>query len=36
MGEAANTYEAVAREWIEQNRAHWWRATRWFETHIKK
>lgn len=23
MGEAANTYEAVAREWIEQNRAHW-------------
>lgn len=23
MGEAANTFEAVAREWIEQNRAHW-------------
>lgn len=23
MGEAANTFEAVAREWIEQNRGHW-------------
>lgn len=23
MGENANTFEAVAREWIEQNRAHW-------------
>lgn len=23
LGEAANTFEAVAREWIEQNRAHW-------------
>lgn len=23
IGEAANTFEAVAREWIEQNRSHW-------------
>lgn len=23
MGEHANTFEAVAREWIEQNRPHW-------------
>ena len=23
MGEHANTYEAVAKEWIEQNRPHW-------------
>lgn len=23
MGEAANTFEAIAREWIDQNREHW-------------